>query len=274
MIYVSKLNIGDIVVRKSYGGDVFFTIEKVLDTRDKGQRYVLRGLHQRLLADADEEDLIKKDSREINYKIQRQIRLMKYYSHIRNLPLRFLLNRYISKPGVILHIDSSENFMDKCLDHYKQFNIKCYGIRADESEQPNLVRKVLEKYKADILVVTGHDALKKGSSDLNSIDNYWNSKYFIQSVKEARKYEPDKNRLCIFAGACQSYFEAIMDAGANFASSPGRILINALDPAMVAEKVALTDYRRVVTPWDIARITVSGSKGIGGITTRGHLTWV
>ncbi len=29
-----------------------------------------------------------------------------------------------------------------------------------------------------------------------------------------------------FAGACQSYFEALISAGANFASSPARILID------------------------------------------------
>lgn len=33
-------------------------------------------------------------------------------------------------------------------------------------------------------------------------------------------------KLVIFAGACQSYFEAIISAGANFASSPARILID------------------------------------------------
>ena len=86
------------------------------------------------------------------------------------------------------------------------------------------------------------------------------------------KKDPDK--LCIFAGACQSYFEAIMEAGANFASSPGRININALDPALLSEKVALTDRRNYVTPEEVASIIISGSAGIGGIKTRGRLTVV
>ena len=38
--------------------------------------------------------------------------------------------------------------------------------------------------------------------------------------------ERNKNKLAIFAGACQSYYEEIMNAGANFASSPGRIFID------------------------------------------------
>ncbi|MDO8686299.1 MAG: sporulation peptidase YabG, partial [Clostridiales bacterium] len=70
--------------------------------------------------------------------------------------------------------------------------------------------------------------------------------------------------------ACQSYYEGIMAAGANFGSSPGRILIHALDPAIVGRKVAVTDFKKLVTPSEIAALTKSGSKGVGGIDTHGH----
>ena len=63
-----------------------------------------------------------------------------------------------------------------------------------------------------------------------------------------------------------------MEAGANFASSPGRILINVLDPSIVAENVALTDNKKFVVPSEVAKLTVSGKEGIGGIETKGHLT--
>lgn len=83
--------------------------------------------------------------------------------------------------------------------------------------------------------------IKRGK-EFNNIYNYRNSKYFIQTVKEARRYDKEVNKnLVIFAGACQSYFEALISAGANFASSPARILIDFLDPLIVAEKVAITD---------------------------------
>ena len=50
----------------------------------------------------------------------------------------------------------------------------------------------------------------KNSSNYNDIYNYKNSKYFINSVIEARRAaEPNKD-IVIFAGACQSFFEAIM----------------------------------------------------------------
>ena len=88
--------------------------------------------------------------------------------------------------------------------------------------------------------------IKKGK-DYHNIYNYRNSKYFIQTVKEARRYDEEKhNHLVIFAGACQSYFEAIISAGANFASSPARILIDFLDPLVIAEKVAFTEKYKYI----------------------------
>ena len=88
----------------------------------------------------------------------------------------------------------------------------------------------------------------KNGARYKDIFNYRNSRHFIQTVKEARKYDETQGKnLVIFAGACQSYFEALMDAGANFASSPARILIDFLDPLIVAEKVALTDKYKYIT---------------------------
>ena len=97
------------------------------------------------------------------------------------------------------------------------------------------------------------------------LSNYRNSKYFTKAVLEARKIHPSSNRLAIFAGACQSFFEAIMAAGANFASSPARILIDILDPLIVAEKVAKTEDVRFVTIRDIESELRDGKRGVGGI---------
>ena len=76
-------------------------------------------------------------------------------------------------------------------------------------------------------------------------------------------------KLVIFAGACQSYFEAIMMAGANFASSPGRILIDFVDPLIVAEKVATTDKNSYVTIAQIVKEIREGEAGIGGTSAKG-----
>lgn len=65
-------------------------------------------------------------------------------------------------------------------------------------------------------------------------------------------------------GACQSFFEAIMISGANFASSPGRILIDFMDPLIVAEKIAVTSRRKFVTINDIVEELRDGKKSVDG----------
>lgn len=113
--------------------------------------------------------------------------------------------------------------------------------------------------------------IKRGTN-YNDIYNYRNSRHFINTVKEARRYdEENHHKTVIFAGACQSYFEAIILAGANFASSPARILIDFLDPLIVAEKVATTEQYRYVTIDEIAKELRDGKKGVGGIGANGKM---
>lgn len=57
--------------------------------------------------------------------------------------------------------------------------------------------------------------IKKGMA-FNDIYNYRNSRYFINTVNEARKWNKNGKDLAIFAGACQSYYEAIMQARCKF----------------------------------------------------------
>lgn len=103
----------------------------------------------------------------------------------------------------------------------------------------------------------------KNGTKYNDIFNYKNSKYFLQTVKKAKELEEAKD-LVIFAGACQSFYEALISAGANFASSPARILIDFMDPLIVAEKVAITENYKYVTIEDIAPELRDGLKGVGG----------
>ncbi|MCX8129461.1 MAG: sporulation peptidase YabG [Clostridia bacterium] len=270
-----EFQIGDLVARKSYGGDIHFTITDIDALNRSKAVFLLKGLYYRIEADAYSDDLIKSDSKSALSHMNRYMHIVKRQGHGRStLRSAISLNRLRSRPGKILHIDSSSEFLDMCIKHYKEVRLEPVGILASESQQPGIVRRMLEQHHPDILVVTGHDGFKKSGESRDSVERYRNSKYFVQSVAEARKYQPDFDKLSIFAGACQSYFEGIMKAGANFASSPGRILINALDPAIVSEKIALTDSRSIVTPREVVRLTISGSKGIGGINTRGQLKWL
>ena len=128
---------------------------------------------------------------------------------------------------------------------------------------------LLKEFNPDILVITGHDAYysKKGNKD--NINNYKNSKNFVKAIKVARNYEKNHEKLVIIAGACQSDYEALIKAGANFASSPKRVNIHALDPAIIASTIALTKTSEQIDVVDLISKTKYGSSGIGGIITNG-----
>lgn len=72
-------------------------------------------------------------------------------------------------------------------------------------------------------------------------------------------------------GACQSYFEAIISAGADFASSPARILIDFLDPLVIAEKIAFTERYKYITIDDIAKELRDGKNGVSGLGANGKM---
>ena len=101
------------------------------------------------------------------------------------------------------------------------------------------------------------------------LENYKNSKYFVETVTKLRNYEPSYDELVIFAGACQSCYEAILDAGANFASSPNRVLIHCLDPVFICERIAYTNIGKIVEIQEIINNTITGVEGVGGLQTRG-----
>ena len=145
------------------------------------------------------------------------------------------------------------------------------GINEEEKNMPVHIKEWLNEYKPNIVVITGHDANYKRKGDTNNIEAYKNSKYFSDAIKEARKYENSHEKLIIIAGGCSSYYEALIRAGANFASSPKRINIHALDPAIVATKMSLSDINKDIDIKDILEKTKYGKDGIGGIITKGTM---
>ena len=171
--------------------------------------------------------------------------------------------------GLVLHIDSDISCLKQCISLYKYLNVNVIGVVIKEEKQPQYILYLLSKYNPNILVVTGHDCSKTTNPYSRNINDYKYSKYFIQSVIEARKLIPSSNDLSIFAGACQSFFEAIMSSGANFASSPGRILIDFMDPLIVAEKIAITPRNKFITINDILADLRDGKKSIDGIGSMG-----
>jgi spore coat assemly protein len=56
---MNMFKIGDIVARKSYGCDILFKIDDILESK-QGIIMILKGITYRLLADAPESDLLLK----------------------------------------------------------------------------------------------------------------------------------------------------------------------------------------------------------------------
>ena len=172
--------------------------------------------------------------------------------------------------GKILHLDGDRKYSEKSRRYYQKVGLKAIVKNIPESKQPKVVYNLLKYYNPDILVITGHDGMFHKERGYNDIYNYKNSRHFIETVKKARRYEKDFfNDIVIFAGACQSYFEALIMAGANFASSPARILIDFLDPLIIAKKVATTDSFKYITIDDIEYELRDGRRGVGGIGANG-----
>lgn len=249
-------NVGDLVTRNSYNNDTIFRIIDI-----DNNIATLKGINIRLFADSELSDLRKVDSKE---KIKDDDVFLDRFD------IKLDRNEYFYLPGKVLHIDGDEDYLERCMDFYKQVHVKAIGFKAREEDISNHIKKLLDEYNPDILVITGHDAYYKKLGNESNNDNYKNTSNFIKGVKEARKYY-DHNRLIIIAGACQSNYEELIKAGANFASSPKRINIHALDPAIIASSVALSDKSKPIDLINILEKTKYGSKGIGGIITNGTM---
>ncbi|WP_082083710.1 sporulation peptidase YabG [Paenibacillus beijingensis] len=274
---------GDLVIRSSYGGDVVFRIESLF-----ANSAVIKGIDYRLLADAPVADLSIVDdpdqtaaSRQVRLKVYETTKRMREGMAQQSLEADF--NRrdsspdassssYFEIPGKVLHLDGDPNYMRKSMELYTQLRVPAHGIYAHESQMADLLYRMLPQVKPDIVVITGHDGLLKHrrSTELYSLSSYKNSQHFVNAVGVAREYEKNKDGLIVVAGACQSHYEALLQSGSNFASSPGRILIHALDPVYIAIKASYTSIREPVQLGDVIQGTISGIDGIGGIETLGR----
>ena len=286
------MKIGDTVARKSYDKDIIFRIIGFEIDENNQKIAILKGVAYRIIADSDIDDLEKinfsdiknelidrnvenilyksiKKTRERNKKLSRATQKnSNYQKQIQGQGQSQSQNSY-GMPGKVLHIDGDPEYLKICLDVYTKLGIPAVGKAIPENLQYKEVRSLLEQHNPSILVITGHDAIVNSKGNLKDIKNYRNTANFIKTVKEARRYDPSLDSLVIFAGACQSNYEEIIKAGANFASSPSRVMIHALDPLLVVEKIACSRIDRVVPLEEILSHTVTGIKGVGGVETRG-----
>ena len=249
------LKIGDYVTRKSYNHDIVFQVLEI-----NGKEVLLKGIDYRLVATASIEDL------EVASK--ERCKCDDEYAK-KNLIDRLNRSDYFYIPGKVLHIDGDKDYLERCMKYYKEAGIMAIGKSAKEEDMPKVINKYLIENNPDILVITGHDAYYK--KRIGETELYKNSNNFIKCVKVARKYEKSNENLIIIAGACQSNYEELIKSGSNFASSPKRINIHALDPAIIATTLSLSERDKSINLIELLEKTKYGKDGVGGIKSKGMM---
>lgn len=244
----------DYVTRNSYDNDTIFKVIKI-----KNGIVYLKGVEVRLYADAPIGDLVKVE----DISTDEELDEMEIKEE--------LLTRgdYFYLPAKVLHIDGDEDYLRRCLKFYKRNGIMAIGKKVEEKNIYEQIPLLLKEFKPDIVIITGHDAYYKKKGDMNDIKNYKNSVYFVKAVQAARNYENSHDKLVIIAGACQSDYEELIKAGANFASSPKRINIHALDPAIIASTIALTERNKEIDLKELLEKTKYKEEGMGGLICNG-----
>lgn len=269
---------GDLVVRQSYGGDVLFRIEMI-----QSENVILKGLDFRLLADAHRSDLTSihdPAATIVAQNVRQRVNQTLRHMHATTDPKRQVSNYYrqvadslyFEWPGKVLHLDGDANYLKKSMQLYEAMKVPAEGYYVNESKMADVLVRLLPEVQPDIVVITGHDGVLKHREgmDLTSLSSYKNSQHFVNAVRVARDYEWNRDNLIVVAGACQSHYEALLSSGSNFASSPGRILIHALDPVYIAIKASYTPIKETIDLQEVVAGTISGIDGVGGIETVGR----
>ncbi len=250
------MRIGSVVGRISYNKDIIFRIRNII-----GNIAILEGIYTRLIATAfigdleeiEHEELLRLEGVENDYFKQVIEANKSSAKHI---------------TGKILHLDSDPKYLKKCLQLYKDLGIYAHGACMEEKEMAKNVLDLIYEVNPDIVILTGHDSYNR--KGINVISNYKNTDNFIKAIKVIRKFY-SRDHIFIFAGACQSNFEALIASGANFASSPKRINIDVYEPAIVGIKSATTSLTEIISINEIFVHSSTKGDGISGVESFGKM---
>jgi spore coat assembly protein len=261
------IEVGDYVLRKSYNKDILFRVQDV----SKQECIPLIGISYRIVADAPLQDLelaggmrFTNQEHNVMEQVEENVALI-----LAERAKEKVLSPGLQKTGKVLHVDGDAFYLNLCMRYYEMLGVNAVGENVLEFQQPRRIKDLIERYNPDILVLTGHDALNKNYTDLHQLKEYKNSHNFVEAVKQARSIRPTSSQLVIFAGACQSNFEAILEAGADYASSPQRELIHALDPLFLVERIAYCSFHKVLQIEEALKYTLTKFRGLGGYETIG-----
>ena len=208
---MKKIKKGDIVARISYGKDIIFYVKRIIKT-PKEEIAILCGLIDRIEADSKLQDLelVDKKTIELITKKEEERNIKK----IQEKEYRIgIIERKENKvrqkivTGKILHLDGDKRYSQKSYNYYKKLGLNAIVKNIPEYKQPKVIYKLLNINNPDILIITGHDGMIKRETNFNDIYNYRNSRHFINTVKEARRYDEENNKkTVIFARGMSKLF--------------------------------------------------------------------
>ena len=209
---MNRIRKGDVVARRSHNKDIIFIVKGIVKTKD-GDIAILKGLIDRIEADSDVEDLekikrqtVKKNLRLLNEKMEEKIKDARERYQSESLQEAKRGNDKVVT-GRILHLDGDKRYSQKSHQYYKKLGLNAMVINIPEYKQPKVVYNLLKTYNPDILVITGHDGMIKKEMGFYDVYNYRNSKYFIDTVKEARRYDEENHKnLVIFCRGLSELF--------------------------------------------------------------------
>ena len=173
-----KIKKNDIVCRKSYGGDILFSVERIIKST-RGRAYaILKGVTIRIEADAPLEDLqlverkiVEHNLRSLDDKMESRIR--EKFNKSKEIKKRSIYHKDNNRTntGKILHLDGDKRYAEKSDKYYKKMGLNAVVKNITENKQPFMIGDLLKKYDPDILVITGHDGMIKNGIDYNNIYN-------------------------------------------------------------------------------------------------------
>lgn len=221
------------------------------------ERVFLKGVNYRVELTAKIDEIEKATAKILDLEQEKN-------NKYRNINVNHRGKKYIL--GTVLHIDADKEYLERCLQLYKDVGIHAYSILYGEEDFLNSIKKIKLSINPDTIVITGHDYYN--NEDLKSLNNYTNTKKFISAMLELKKIFPNS---VYIVGACQSNFEALIASGANFASSPKRINVHIYDPAIIAIKVSTTACDNVVDFLSLANLIENLTDAFGGVQTKGKM---
>lgn len=168
---MAKIKKGDIVGRLSYGKDILFIVKNIIKKNDSEYIAILKGLTVRIEADAPIEDIVivRKDEiennmRNLDTRLENRIKKCKSSSQKGFL---FYRSKFLGRSnfqeitGKILHLDGDKKYSIKSEKYYNKIGLDAIVKNIPENKQQFVVIDLLNRFKPDILIITGHDGMIK-----------------------------------------------------------------------------------------------------------------